>query len=306
MAKLVQTNWSMLRRVFFAAALCAISLSWGVWRANAQQTASAAKSQAASSAHAETGQALFTGHKAFQNGGPPCSTCHGIANLSISHGPTPGANLTHEYSKLGPAGLNSLLKSPPFPPMDTLFKKSPLTAQERHDLIAFLKREDEAKPVQTEAPTAPPTPKESAAGDALFSGRVPMRNGGPACATCHTVAGIPFPYGGTMGPDLTKEYSKLGPQGMALALKTLYFPAMNPLFEHHPLTKNEREQLTVFFQSIDQKQPPPSPTVILLVASLVVLACLFLLTWLAVGRRRVHSVRLALLEHAGVSKGRRQ
>jgi cytochrome c peroxidase len=305
MAKLVPTNWSMLRRGSFVAALCAISLCWGVRRANARQTASAPQSKPTSAADAATGQALFLGHKAFQNGGPSCSTCHGIANLSVSHGPTPGADLTREYSKLGPAGLNSLLKNPPFPPMDTLFKKSPLTAEERQDLIAFLKQEDEAKPVQTEVPTAPPSPKEIAAGEALFSGHVPMRNGGPACATCHTVAGIPFPYGGTMGPDLTKEYSKLGPQGMALALKTLYFPAMNPIFKNHPLTRNEREQLAAFFQSIDQRPSPPSPTVILFVASLGVLACLFLWTWLAVGRRRVRSVRRALLEHAGMSKGKR-
>lgn len=287
------------------AALCLVVLICGARQAKAQQSPAAPESQTASIGDAATGQALFTGHKPFQNGGPACSTCHGIANLSVSHGPTPGADLTHEYSKLGPESLEGLLTQPPFPPMDELYKKSPLTPGERQDLIAFLKREDEPKPAETAVQTAPPSPEEIAAGEGLFSGRVPMRNGGPACVTCHTAAGTPFPYGGTMGPDLTREYSKLGPQGLAIALKTLYFPAMDPLFEHRPLTVNEQKQLAAFFQSIDQQPAPPSPTLTLLVTSLVVLAGLFLWTWLAVGRRRVRSVRQALLERAGMSKGKR-
>jgi mono/diheme cytochrome c family protein len=287
------------------AALCLVVLSCGARQAKAQQQPAAPESRTAPSGDAAAGQALFTGQKPLQNGGPACGTCHGIANLSVPHGPTPGADLTHEYSKLGPESLEGLLTQPPFPPMDELYKKSPLTPGERQDLIAFLKRESEAKPAETAVPTASPSPKEIAAGEGLFSGGIPMRNGGPACITCHTAAGTPFPYGGTMGPDLTKEYSKLGPQGIAIALKTLYFPAMNPLFKHRPLTANERKQLAAFFQSIDQRPPPPSPTVTLLLASLVVLAGLFLWTWLAVGRRRVRSVRQALLERAGMSKGNR-
>jgi mono/diheme cytochrome c family protein len=289
-----------------AVALCVAALSGTARQAKAQPPVAAPNSQAASAGDAASGQALFMGRKPFQNGGPACSTCHGISNLSVSHGPTPGADLTHEYSKLGPESLEGLLTQPPFPPMDELYQKSPLTPAERRDLIAFLKREDQAKPAEPAAATALPSPEEIAAGEALFSGRVPMRNGGPACITCHTAAGISFPYGGTMGPDLTKEYSKLGPKGLAIALKTLYFPAMTPLFQHRPLTQKEQTQLASFFQSIDQRPEPPSPTVTLLVASLVVLAGLFLWTWLAVGRRRVRSVRQALLERAGVGKGNRR
>jgi mono/diheme cytochrome c family protein len=253
---------------------------------------------------AAAGQALFTGHTTFQNRGPSCSTCHGISNLSVSHGPTPGADLTHEYSKIGPDALNGLLTQPPFTPMNQIYEKSPLTPSERRELIAFLQQVGEMKPAGAPA-TAPPTPEEISAGEALFDGRAPMQNGGPACATCHTAADIPFPYGGTMGPDLTREYSKLGPQGMAVALKTLYFPAMNPLFEKRPLTENEQSQLAAFFQSIDQNPPPPSPTMILLVASIALLVLFFLWTWLAVGRRRLRSVRRALLERAGAAKGNR-
>ncbi|MDE3135910.1 MAG: hypothetical protein KGL59_05020 [Acidobacteriota bacterium] len=252
---------------------------------------------------AAAGEELFLGRKPFQNGGPACSDCHGISSFAVSQGPTPGADLTHEYSKLGPETLTSMLEQPPLPPMDALYKKGPLTTGERQQLIAFLQREDQAKPAAA-APAAP-TPGAIAAGEALFAGRARMQNGGPACVTCHTSAGIPFPYGGTMGPDLTKEYSKLGPQGLAVALKTLYFPAMTALFQNHPLTASEQQQLAAFFQSIDQRKPPRSPARALIMLSTVVLAGLFFWTWLAVGRRRVRSVRQKLLEEAGMRGGDR-
>lgn len=291
-------EWRRGRYRVVVIAICAATL-WPV-----SPVVNASGSQGASAGDAATGEALFLGKKAFQNKGPACSSCHGIANFSVSQGPTPGADLTHEYSKLGPIALEGLLIEPPFPPMDALYKKSPLAPGERQDLIAFLKREDEAKPSATATPAAPPSAEEIAAGQGLFSGRIPLNNGGPACSACHTAAGISFPYGGTMGPDLTNEYSKLGSPGLSVALKTLYFPAMNPLFQRRPLTADEQKELAAFFQSVDQRPPPPSPTVLLSLASFVMLAGLFVWTWLAVGRRRVRSVRHALLERAGLSKGK--
>ena len=271
----------------------------------ARQSPAAQKQPAASASDAAAGEALFLGHTPFQHAGPPCSDCHGISRLSVSHGPTPAADLTHEYSKLRADALTPQPQQPPFPPMDELYKKSPLTAEERRQLIAFLEREDQAKPAQAAAAAAPPNPEAIAAGAALFSGHARMQNNGPACVTCHTAAGIRFPYGGTMGPDLTKEYSKLGPQGLAVALKTLYFPAMTALFQNRPLTANEQKQLAAFLQSIDQRTPPASPARALVMLSIVVLAGLFLWTWVAVGRRRVTSVRQKLLERTGMRKGNR-
>src|SRR5690349_6939289 len=56
------------------------------------------------------------------------------------------------------------------------------------------------------------------AGRHLFTGTVHFKNGGPACVACHNVAGLDFPGGGNMGPDLTGAYAKLGPDGLNSAL----------------------------------------------------------------------------------------
>src|SRR3989337_709452 len=46
------------------------------------------------------------------------------------------------------------------------------------------------------------------AGRALFTGARRLENGGPACMSCHSVAGLGALGGGALGPDLTLAYNK--------------------------------------------------------------------------------------------------
>ena len=141
-------------------------------------------------------------------------------------------------------------------------------------------------------------PGSAAAGRALFLGAVRFQNGGPACSACHSVAGLAFPEGGAMGPDLTRVYSKMGPEGVNSALETLFFPAMTPLFRYRPLTSNERRDLAALFESVDRQQPTtPTPAI-----GGISLAGFFILIAVTgvVGRHRVRSVRRALLARARV------
>lgn len=153
--------------------------------------------------------------------------------------------------------------------------------------------------------TANATPQaaqdDAAAGKALFTGDTKLQNGGPPCATCHSVATLAFPKGGSMGPDLTREYSKLGPEGMHYALRTLYFPAMNALFLKHQLTPQEELGLSAFFQPADRAQPGIDMTTILGILAIAGFGLLMAATWVA-GRGRVHSVRRALLKRAGLDE----
>jgi mono/diheme cytochrome c family protein len=139
------------------------------------------------------------------------------------------------------------------------------------------------------------------AGRDLFTGTVHFKNGGPACVACHDVAGLGFPGGGNMGPDLTGAYAKLGPDGLNSALETLYFPAMTPLFAYRPLTPDERRNLAAYFQGVNGRQsgtPTPAIGAIALVGLLLLVAA----TGIA-GRRRVRSVRKALFERVRLQAG---
>ncbi len=137
-------------------------------------------------------------------------------------------------------------------------------------------------------------------GEALFTGQARFQNGGPACGSCHTVAGIRFPKGGTMGPDLTHEYAKLGPTAMQATLETLYFPAMNALFSPRPLTPEEQLDLSAFFQSVDRNGAENLTAGLGLIA-LIGFAILLGITWIK-GRGRIRSVRRSLLERVGAGR----
>lgn len=148
-------------------------------------------------------------------------------------------------------------------------------------------------------PSASSSAGDAAAGEALFTGRKRLQNGGPTCASCHSVTTLPFPSGGTMAPDLTHEYSKLGPEGMHYALRTLYFPAMNALFLKRQLTDQEERDLLAFFENADNAKQGNSHTGMFGGAGIVGLLVLVGITWVS-GRGRVHSVRRKLLRRAGL------
>ncbi len=140
-------------------------------------------------------------------------------------------------------------------------------------------------------------------GKALFTGAVRFANGGPACASCHSAAGLGFPGGGSMGPDLTGVYSKLGPDGLNSALETLYFPAMTPIYVFRPLTGDERRNVFAFFQNLSRQQTQAQTPAIGGIA-LVGLVILVAATAVA-GRHRLKPVRRRLVERSRLEAGRR-
>lgn len=133
------------------------------------------------------------------------------------------------------------------------------------------------------------------AGMDLFMGNVRFRNGGPPCSSCHSIAGLPFPNGGTLGPDLTGVYRKLGPQGMQTAVKTLYFHVMTAIYDRHPLTLQERANLLALFkQAGTQPKPRWNTQMVALIAfiGLLILLAITHFLW----RDRLKSVRRKMVE----------
>ena len=134
-------------------------------------------------------------------------------------------------------------------------------------------------------------------GRQLFAGQIPFQNGGPACTACHGIAGLSFPNGGTLGPNLTKAYRKLGPEGMDAALETLYFPTMFPLYDPHPLTIAEQSDVKAFLQQAASQSPNRDITWLAAIIALFGFVVLVLITR-TVWRNRLMSVRRTFVERA--------
>lgn len=138
-------------------------------------------------------------------------------------------------------------------------------------------------------------------GAQLFTGTLPLRNQGPACIGCHTIAGLPFPNGGTLGPDLTDAYRKLGAEGTHAAMQTLYFRVMTPIYRAHTLTRDEQTDLVAFLADAGSNPAPRWNTQILLLIGLG-LATVFVVLTGIVWRDRVRSVRRTMV-HKTMERG---
>lgn len=141
---------------------------------------------------------------------------------------------------------------------------------------------------------------DSLRGEKLFSGRIHLKNGGPACYLCHNIRNLPFPGGGTMGPDLTRVYSRLGTQGLKTALQTKYFPTMAPLYNPHRLTVEEQADLYAFLKTASAEPPSPDTTLAVFIIALVGSVVLILLTGV-LWSRRLQGVRRRLVKHAATA-----
>jgi len=151
-----------------------------------------------------------------------------------------------------------------------------LTEQEVDDLLAYLVPQEEAIPEQSveeqagpaepAAPAAPQPPSgaeavlasdsDPAYGEYLFTGLVPLENGGTPCISCHSVERVGAIGGGALGPDLTHVYTRYGRQGLAASLGGLPFPSMQSIFATRQLTVTEQADLLAFFAEADQGGEP--------------------------------------------------
>ena len=106
-------------------------------------------------------------------------------------------------------------------------------------------------------------PVEKVVGDAvigkqLFVGQQNLANGAPACIGCHKNSDIGGLGGGTLGPDLTKAYSRFGKDmGLPGVLRSLPFPTMQGVFAKQPLTEDEVAHIGAFLAQTDSLAEEP-------------------------------------------------
>ncbi len=255
----------------------------------------------------EEGQALFTGK---------CYSCHNVGS-GDKQGPDLKGVTTrrtkewlHEFVN-GPAAMNAKGD----PAARQLFSKFPatvmpdqgLTPQQIDSVLMMI--DDLTNKNQIFVPAGAKlsraiVPSDVDGGWRFFTGRVKLQNGGAACVSCHSIKGVGFLGGGTLGPDLTGVSLKYRDPELISILQNPNFPTMTTVFGKHALTDEEIVQLFALFQNSKQVNPIPAaqagitkldPTFFVIGVATMLLVLLFLnLAW----RNRLRGVREELVRKA--------
>jgi cytochrome c2 len=122
-------------------------------------------------------------------------------------------------------------------------------------------------------------PEEIERGRKLFSGRLELAKGGPACISCHTVEGVGGLGGGRLGPDLNGVCQRMGGNNnLAAWLGALSTPVMQPAYQRHPLQPSDVAPLVAYLETRTGGAVPHTAGMLkfLLLGVVGVLAALFL------------------------------
>jgi mono/diheme cytochrome c family protein len=127
------------------------------------------------------------------------------------------------------------------------------TSQTTTDIVAD---EDAALNEPFIAPSKPTGDPEM--GKALFLGQKSFASEAPSCISCHSNTDIGGLGGGTLGPDLTKVYSRYGGDiGLTAVLLSMPFPIMQPVYSKKTVNKEEVEHLSAYFAQTDKLNEEP-------------------------------------------------
>ncbi|MBI4181079.1 MAG: cytochrome c [Chloroflexi bacterium] len=126
----------------------------------------------------------------------------------------------------------------------------------------------------------------AATGKDLFTGKLALKNGGPACLSCHNVSSIGIIGGGTVGKDLTTAYSKLSEAGITSILKTTPFPLMKEIYTVKPLTDDEIAGISAFLKEAGfvPSATSQNPSLFFIIGGTGSLVIIGLFQWLWRGR----------------------
>ncbi|MCC6150776.1 MAG: cytochrome c [Planctomycetes bacterium] len=139
-------------------------------------------------------------------------------------------------------------------------------------------------------------------GRAIFMGEQRLTNGGPACISCHSIAGVTGLGGGTLAsqvgaknPDLTAAFNRNGGEaGLRAALGSPQFLVMAQVYGKQPMTEDEVIALTAFLGDASRKTEPDQRSDYLIIYGIVgAIALLFALDFIWI--KRFRNVRKTLV-----------
>ncbi|WIG98944.1 c-type cytochrome [Myxococcus sp. SDU36] len=200
-----------------------------------------------------------------------CATCH-----TVGEGDRVGPDLHGVMERRDEAWLNRFISSPGAvidegdPVATALLKQfngirmpdQQLSPEERGALYAFFrdctrKGLGGCKPSPAAKPGTDATSEEIARGRRLFEGTEALAKGGPACFGCHDVRGLGVAGGGTLGPNLTFAFARMGERGMRPLLAKLDTPMMAALYAKAPLEEEEQYALKAYLADVSRDGSKP-------------------------------------------------
>ena len=248
-------------------------------------------------------QSPIDGESVFESN---CGTCHstgtntivgpglaGLADRATSDGyiresiMDPGAIIVDGFQDIMPATVGASLSS-----------------DDLADLLAYLDTlsTSSAGSPEPELVSAVASEGDAERGENLFTGPIRFENEAPACSACHSGSGIGAFGGGTLGPDLTGAYNRLG-DAMILWPETV--APMSPIYTERPLTDQEKTDLLAFFKSAvvtERETTQVFQLFGLAVAGVLIIMVFTHLIW----RRRLRGVRKPMVgttSLSGANKG---
>lgn len=152
----------------------------------------------------------------------------------------------------------------------------------------------------------PLLPSDVKDGEALFLGRTRLKNGGPACVSCHGVGAMSWLGGGKLGPDLTLAFSRLGGEKpLAAWLVAPGAPTMRPVYAGRPLDPAEILPFVAYLKNAALQGRPADSIARLsfLIIGLLGAAAMFVFLD-SIWGKRLRSVRRRLVEKDNPSEDR--
>lgn len=207
-----------------------------------------------------------TAEQLFQS---TCSACH-----SIGGGRLVGPDLAGVNERRSQAWLEQFVKSPQAMIKGgdaeavalaeefsgILMPDLPVSAAQIAQLLRYIETTGANLPVaanestiEQPAPAAPISAEHVTKGQALFQGTTRLRNGGPACNSCHDVKNDAVIGGGILAIELTTVFSKLGGSGVGAILGQAPFPVMQAAYKNNVLTEDEITYLVAFLRDADEQ-----------------------------------------------------
>lgn len=135
-------------------------------------------------------------------------------------------------------------------------------------------------------------------GHQIFLGTIALKNGGPACISCHSVNGIGGLGGGLLAPELTTVFERYeGRKTLATWLSAPATPTMQSVFKKQALDPEEVLALTAYFQHTLQRAPEDPATarlnfVLFGLGGAILMLAVFDVVW----NKRFRAVRRPLVE----------